>query len=84
MVSCCLLKLDVVKPGIIVEWILLDLLLVCEAPLAEHNLLNPIPEAVTKVMTKVTETLRHKFNMPLVHQEQQATDRTSIYHLTGK
>ena len=40
VVTCCLLQPDVVKPGVIVQGILLDLCLILEAPLTNYDVLQ--------------------------------------------
>ena len=40
VVTCCFLQPDVVKPGIIVQGVLLDLCLILEAPLTYYDVLQ--------------------------------------------
>jgi hypothetical protein len=42
-IACALLQLHIVKPGVIVQRVLSQLLLICEAALRQHHILDALP-----------------------------------------
>ena len=40
MIPCILFKADVVKPGVVIQWILLDLSLILESPFTNNHVLQ--------------------------------------------
>ena len=83
MVTCCLLQPDVVKPGIIVQGILLDLCLILEAPLTYYDILQrPSTEAQCgqHQQYNMPVSARHQqYNMPVsARHQQQLTDHQQV------
>ena len=72
MVTCCLLQPDVVKPGIIVQGILLDLCLILEAPLTYYDILQ-------RPSTEAQCGQHQQYNMPVsARHQQQLTDHQQV------
>jgi len=72
VVTCCLLQPDVVKPGIIVQGILLDLCLILETPLTYYDVLQ-------RQSTEAQCGQHQQYNMPVSVRVSNSSQTISRY-----